>query len=385
MIRISRIQCGSIRLVTAFYFGILLNLSAVSCRQFTRTPDSRSHKACVSSSGHHYPNLTQSSILRPERPPPRSRIVICAMIRNEQAYLLEWIEFHRLQGVDQFILYDDGSTDDADLIPLLYQAVGLPGTVKVLSSNFLRHSQTSQHTRDQHDANQRSVLHHCHRRFGPRTNWMLLTDIDEFTYSPRFPSLSAFLRRAGHVKYYFIKAVKYGTNGRSETPKSNFVLDVGKTDIFEAGGWPDLVLDQSTTRAPRREFEDGFDALYSDICMNKSFKEKHCGEGGEKALFRPLTCRFGFVGIHGCDWFRIRGAVNETWPLSNLSDVRIDHYYFRSPELVKSLPPFAQHKLTQWELLDRSWFSLVHDDLAARKYAAIVRASLGRFNVPHFD
>ncbi|OQV14877.1 hypothetical protein BV898_10909 [Hypsibius exemplaris] len=61
------------------------------------------------------------------------------------------------QGVDQFILYDDGSTDDADLIPLLYQAVGLPGTVKVLSSNFLRHSQTSQHTRDQHDANQRSV------------------------------------------------------------------------------------------------------------------------------------------------------------------------------------------------------------------------------------
>ncbi|OQV14883.1 hypothetical protein BV898_10915 [Hypsibius exemplaris] len=301
------------------------------------------------------------------------------MIRNEQAYLLEWIEFHRLQGVDQFILYDDGSTDDTDIIPLLYRSVGLPDTVKILSSNFLRQSQASQHTLIQYETNQRSVLNHCHRRFGPRTDWMLLTDIDEFTYSPHYPSLISFLRQAGKQKYYSINVVKYGTNNRTKSPKSNLFLEPERTGIFEGERWPDLLIDQSIRRAPRRELDEGFHELYSNNCVSKTFKESYCGEGGEKTLFHPLTCRFGCLGVHGCERFRVRGAVQGNWPWANLSDLRIDHFYFRSTELIKSLPEFAQHKVAQWELLDQSFFSLVHDDLAARKLAGFVRASLERF------
>jgi len=36
---------------------------------------------------------------------------ICAIVRNEAPYIGEWIEFHRLVGVNRFVLYDDGSTD----------------------------------------------------------------------------------------------------------------------------------------------------------------------------------------------------------------------------------------------------------------------------------
>lgn len=40
------------------------------------------------------------------------KIVICAIFKNEASYLLEWLAFHRMIGVDLFVLYDNGSTDD---------------------------------------------------------------------------------------------------------------------------------------------------------------------------------------------------------------------------------------------------------------------------------
>ena len=37
---------------------------------------------------------------------------ICAIYRNEAPYLREWVEFHRLAGVERFFLYDNRSTDE---------------------------------------------------------------------------------------------------------------------------------------------------------------------------------------------------------------------------------------------------------------------------------
>lgn len=38
-------------------------------------------------------------------------LVICALFRNEELYIKEWIEFHKLMGIQHFYLYDNGSTD----------------------------------------------------------------------------------------------------------------------------------------------------------------------------------------------------------------------------------------------------------------------------------
>ena len=39
-------------------------------------------------------------------------LAVCAIYRNEAPYLREWIEFHRLVGVERFFLYNNESTDD---------------------------------------------------------------------------------------------------------------------------------------------------------------------------------------------------------------------------------------------------------------------------------
>jgi hypothetical protein len=50
---------------------------------------------------------------------------VCAIFRNEGPYLREWIEFHRLQGVDHFYLYDNLSTDDGPEILAPYVETGI--------------------------------------------------------------------------------------------------------------------------------------------------------------------------------------------------------------------------------------------------------------------
>jgi hypothetical protein len=39
------------------------------------------------------------------------KIAMCPIFKDEVRYLLEWLAFHRLIGVDSFVLYDNGSTD----------------------------------------------------------------------------------------------------------------------------------------------------------------------------------------------------------------------------------------------------------------------------------
>ena len=40
------------------------------------------------------------------------KLSVCSLFRREGPYLREWVEFHRMVGVDHFILYNDRSDDD---------------------------------------------------------------------------------------------------------------------------------------------------------------------------------------------------------------------------------------------------------------------------------
>ena len=39
-------------------------------------------------------------------------LVICAIFKNEARYLKEWVEYHRMVGVEHFYLYNNDSTDN---------------------------------------------------------------------------------------------------------------------------------------------------------------------------------------------------------------------------------------------------------------------------------
>ncbi len=54
------------------------------------------------------------NILRQKQliPPPQFKLAINVIAKNEAPYIIEWIEFHRLVGVEKFYLYDNNSNDN---------------------------------------------------------------------------------------------------------------------------------------------------------------------------------------------------------------------------------------------------------------------------------
>src|SRR5262245_23964419 len=57
--------------------------------------------------------------------PHKYQLTICAIFKNEKKYLKEWIEYHRLIGVDHFYLYNNNSSDHPLELLLPYIKTGI--------------------------------------------------------------------------------------------------------------------------------------------------------------------------------------------------------------------------------------------------------------------
>jgi hypothetical protein len=95
-------------------------------------------------------------------------LAACAIYRDEAPYLPEWIEFHRMLGVEQFFLYDNFSVDDHLRALRPYLRGGL---VQVQGWPLLG---------DQ----QRRAYDHCLAEHRDAARWIAFIDLDEFLFSP---------------------------------------------------------------------------------------------------------------------------------------------------------------------------------------------------------
>ena len=117
--------------------------------------------------------LTPAAAALHTKPPPAARQVtdrptrtpslgVLAIFKNEAQILVEWVRHYRLEGVSQFVLIDDNSTDGGERV-----ARGLGGDVSVVAS-LGRGTQVESY---------RAWVHMLH------TDWMLVADLDEFVYA----------------------------------------------------------------------------------------------------------------------------------------------------------------------------------------------------------
>lgn len=90
------------------------------------------------------------------------QIAICAIFKNEGRYLQEWIEYHKLIGVEHFYLYDNDSTDD---ISCLQQYLN-DGTVTLNKISG--------------QAQQMPAYNHFMQTYKDEVEWLAIIDLDEF-------------------------------------------------------------------------------------------------------------------------------------------------------------------------------------------------------------
>ena len=92
---------------------------------------------------------------------------ICAIFRDEAPYLEEWVEFHRLVGVERFFLYDNMSTDDH---------------AEVLEP-YVREGSVVVHPWTEHPG-QGGAYEHCLDTYRSESRWIAFIDLDEYLFSP---------------------------------------------------------------------------------------------------------------------------------------------------------------------------------------------------------
>lgn len=102
-------------------------------------------------------------------------------VKNEASYIPEWIEFHLLQGVDHFLIYDNGSTDNLAEVLEPYTA---DGTVTLLQVPL------------EYQNNGAGVwaIQHAVSWGVNGTNWLMVSGVDEYLFCPEGENLPHFLR-----------------------------------------------------------------------------------------------------------------------------------------------------------------------------------------------
>ena len=94
---------------------------------------------------------------------------IAALFRNEGAYLKEWIEYHKMVGVEHFWLYNNASTDDWEEILQPYIA---EGTVEVTHWEIPISTEREKYQ-------ERAYIDVLNKAKGV-TKWLALIDLDEY-------------------------------------------------------------------------------------------------------------------------------------------------------------------------------------------------------------
>ena len=145
---------------------------------------------------------------------------IVAIMKDEGSYLREWLEFHRLVGVEHFVLYDNDSSDDSREVVEPYVSSGCVDLIPW--PNFLAGANA------QHLAYAHAAVH-----LAGRVRWFVTLDLDEFLFSPIANDVSSVLHEYDDLPALGIFLRCFGPDGH-EQPPEGLVIESYLTRLDDA-------------------------------------------------------------------------------------------------------------------------------------------------------
>ena len=212
------------------------------------------------------------------------RLGITAIVKNEARYIAEWLCFYKLQGVDKFFIYDNGSTDNLKEVLQKYWDFNI--TYEPWPGECL----------------QLAAYNHSIKNNIGKVDWMAFLDIDEFLFSPTGETVNETLWPFDSNDGTGIVAVQwwlFGSNGRRTYD-------------------PGLVIDRFTAKAPEPDKH-----CKSIVRMNSVIKT-----GWESHSF----VAYGEVVDENFNVLEGPYAIGENRTADTL---RINHYHVKSAEEYK--------------------------------------------------
>lgn len=135
-------------------------------------------------------------------------VSICAIFKNEAKYLKEWIEFHKIVGVEHFYLYNNFSTDG--YLQVLKPYIDL-GIVSLIDWPVMQ--------------GQMSAYKNCVERFQNESQWIGFVDIDEFICPNSFDKIEDFLEQFKKRPIVIIYWKYFGSSGIFKRNENSLVTE----------------------------------------------------------------------------------------------------------------------------------------------------------------
>lgn len=139
-------------------------------------------------------------------------LAVVAILKNEGAYLKEWLDYHLLAGVDHFYLYDNDSTDNQAAVAEPYIAAGLVDYIPAPGKMM-----------------QMVAYNDAVKRFKFQCRYMAFIDADEFIFPKTNQSIvelvDEILSYDTNAAGLAINLQAFGSNGHEKADYSRGVLE----------------------------------------------------------------------------------------------------------------------------------------------------------------
>ena len=147
---------------------------------------------------------------------PKAYLSICAIYRDEADYLAEWVEFHRLVGVERFLLYNNFSQDHhlEVLAPYLEEGIVTVRDWPVLDGRV----------------GQIPAYNDCLRWHRYDSRWIAFIDLDEFLFNPAGEPLPDVLAEYEEWPAVAVRWAMFGFSGH-RTKAEGLVIENYRTRI----------------------------------------------------------------------------------------------------------------------------------------------------------
>ena len=133
---------------------------------------------------------------------------LCAIFKNEAPYFKEWIEYHRMLGVDHIYLYNNFSTDDY---------------IEVLSPYIEEDYVTLIDW--PYEMSQIPAYEHCYEHYRKETFWMMFLDLDEFICPIYKTNIKYWIKPFEKYPSVLIYWLMFGTNGITVPDPNKLVIE----------------------------------------------------------------------------------------------------------------------------------------------------------------
>lgn len=272
----------------------------------------------------------------------------------QQRYLLEWIDFHMLQGVDKFVLYDNSDDNSGALEALVFEYLDVK-VVEVIRwpatwdepeiverrqfidekdkryFNFIMSkcvggiNETTWFTPDGTEYERQGDMFPYECQLGmymdafaayrQTSEWIFPFDIDEYMYAPKDPTLLHYLRTLpSFITAMEVQCASFGSSGKLEPPP----LD---SDVW--------LIEEHTHRAPYIRFGEDEENIrkMKAGCENviPGSEWPVCETGPGKSIIRGIAAKPSNVNIHSS-----QPSFGERVGGGTSMDILCNHYVFPS-------------------------------------------------------